>query len=179
MKIKIVIGLGNSGEEYQKTYHNAGRLFVDYLNEAGFSIAAIKTDGFMNQSGEAVRKILKMKNLELEDAIIAHDDSDIYLGEYKLSRDRGSAGQKGVENIMEVFGTKDFMRLRIGIRPRSRVKSPTTILPLEYKREEGGGSRQKAGEFVLKNITAANMKILKEVFERAASVILNEMKDPK
>ena len=172
-EIKIIIGLGNPGKEYEKTYHNAGRIFVEYWNEHQKEIAsqslamtggetekggnrgveALATDGFMNQSGDSVRKILKERGLRIEDALIVHDDSDIYMGDYKISRDRGAAGHKGVEHIMAVFGTKDFTRLRIGIRPKQKT----------------GTERKKADEFVLKKITAANMKVLEKVFEEATS----------
>ena len=100
-----------------------------------------------------IRKILKEHGLKIEDALIVHDDSDIYMGDYKISRDRGAAGHKGVEHIMAVFGTKDFTRLRIGIRPKQKT----------------GTERKKADEFVLKKITAANMKVLEKVFEEATS----------
>lgn len=167
-KLKIIIGLGNKGEEYEKTYHNVGFLFVDYFNKylreiasqslAMTSVDAVKTDGFMNQSGDSVKKILKEKNLKIEEALIVHDDSDIYLGDYKISRDRGAAGHKGVEHIMAVFGTQDFARLRIGIRP------PSSLSKAKLR-------RAKAEEFVLKNITASNMKVLEKVFEEAAQTI--------
>ncbi len=170
MAIKIIIGLGNEGEKYAKTYHNAGWIFVDAWNEKNrdcfakprndedgavrcMDIPAVKTEGFMNQSGDAVSKILKDRGLKVEDALIVHDDSDIYIGEYKISRNRGAAGHKGVEHIMAVLGTKDFTRLRIGIRPKQKE----------------GAARKKADEFVLKNISVANIKILQRVFGEAVS----------
>jgi PTH1 family peptidyl-tRNA hydrolase len=187
-KIKLIIGLGNEGEKYQKTYHNAGWLFVGFWNkvfnqnnpppqssplltqEGGKFIEAVKTEGFMNQSGNSVKKILKEKGLKIEEALIAHDDSDIYLGEYKISRNRGAAGHKGVEHIMAVFGTKDFARLRIGIRPPEKSFQSSTLIPPLKKGE--GEPRMKADEFVLKNITPANMKKLEGVFEEAAKKLL-------
>ncbi len=208
-KIKIIIGLGNSGEEYQNTYHNVGRLFVEHWQkipppagtpfykgrinpsplrvlpftkggEKTRSIPAVATEGFMNQSGDSVKKILKEKGLKIEDALIVHDDSDIHIGEYKISRNRGAAGHKGVLHVMAVFGTQDFTRLRIGIRPKDKSLTASGPLPLE-KGEQSlkadvstEAHRAKADEFVLKNISAANMKKLEGVFGEAALQIENE-----
>ena len=91
--------------------------------------------------------------------MIVQDDSDIYLGNYKLSFGRGAAGHHGVENIQATLKTKNFWRLRIGIRP------PNEKL------------RQKSEKFVLKKITAADKKILEEVFRRAGYEITSNLEE--
>ena len=150
--MKLIIGLGNPDKRYFNTYHNVGHLFVDYLEEKGKEKGQrLKTNVYMNESGAFVKKALKKYNAKPNELLIVQDDSDIYLGNYKLSFGRGAAGHHGVENIQATLKTKNFWRLRIGIRP------PNEKL------------RQKSEKFVLKKITTADKKILEEVFKKAAS----------
>jgi len=149
--IKVIIGLGNPGDEYTDTYHNAGYLFIDYL-EANSSLPKqklIKSESFMNESGSYVAELIKRwKIAKPEETLVVHDDSDLLLGKYKFSFGSGSAGHKGVESIIKTLGTKDFWRLRIGIR-----------------RPEAG-IRQKAEKIVLKKISAKDNEILEETFAK-------------
>ncbi|MEK7114725.1 MAG: aminoacyl-tRNA hydrolase, partial [Patescibacteria group bacterium] len=117
VKPRLIIGLGNPGKEYEKTYHNAGFLFVDYLINSQLPITnykLLKTDVYMNQSGNFVKKTLKKYKIKPEEILIVHDDSDIELGKYKISFGRGSAGHNGVQSIIDALKTKNFWRLRIG-----------------------------------------------------------------
>ena len=159
--IKLIIGLGNPGKEYEKTYHNAGFLAIDFFvkNPATSNFKPVKTDVFMNQSGSFVAKIAKKHSIKPEEILIIHDDSDIKLGKYKISFSRGSAGHNGVKSIIKALKTKDFWRLRIGIRPKvSSIKNQEL--------------RKKAEDFVLKKISKKDLEILEKVFER----ISNEFK---
>ena len=155
--LKLVIGLGNPGKEYHDTYHNVGHLFVDSLEKisdlkfpadakalAGKQV--LKSNVFMNNSGLFVKKELKSRKLKPENLLIVHDDSDIEFGKVKLSVGRGSAGHKGVQNIIDQIKTKNFWRLRIGIRPIEKT-------------------RNKAGDFVLKKISPTNKKTLQNIFK--------------
>src|SRR3989344_5947031 len=171
MKVKLIIGLGNPGKEYVKTYHNAGFLFVNFIKEIDINIKALKTDTYINQSGQFVKKALKALKYKPEELLIAHDDSDIELGKYKISFGRSSAGHKGVESIIKELKTKNFWRLRIGIRETSlpvglsakalastKARRAKTGLPAEAR-------RAKAGEFVLKKFNKKNFEILNKTFE--------------
>ncbi len=145
--VKIIIGLGNPGKEYEKTYHNAGFLAIDFLNKhqvSGVRYKVLKSSVFMNESGKFVAKIIKKTGIKLTELMIIHDDSDIEIGKYKISFSRGSAGHNGVESIIKSLKTKNFWRLRIGIRPPK--------------------SKQKAEKFVLKKINKKNLEVLKKVF---------------
>ena len=143
-KFKLIIGLGNPDPKYENTFHNVGHLFVD------FSGKGVKSEVFMNKSGEFAKEQIKKNKVKPEQLLIVHDDSDIELGKYKLSFGRSSAGHRGVQNIIDQLKTQDFWRLRIGIRPpREKV-------------------RAKADELVLKKISPANKKKLEEVFETLA-----------
>lgn len=153
---KLIVGLGNPGEDYKNTYHNIGLLFLDRLvakNELKTyknfeyaktgDIVVIKPLTFMNESGEAIKSALKhFKKIKLNDILVIHDDSDIEFGKYKLSFSRGSAGHKGIESIIKTLGTKEFARLRVGVRKEAREK------------------REKAGEFVLKKVGKNDIKLV-------------------
>ncbi|MBI2035304.1 MAG: peptidyl-tRNA hydrolase, partial [Candidatus Liptonbacteria bacterium] len=129
--IKLIAGLGNPGPKYSNSYHNAGIIAIEamphgkwrHVKGKKFEAAKsanyifIKPLTFMNESGVAIRESLRYFKIKPENMGLVHDDSDIYLGKYKLSRGRGAAGHKGVQSVIESVGTKNFWRLRIGIRP--------------------------------------------------------------
>lgn len=149
VKPRLIIGLGNPDKEYEKTYHNVGFLAIDFLTKNSPRSKLIKSEVYMNESGSFVRKITKQNNTRPEELLIIHDDSDIKMGEYKLSFGRSSAGHRGVQSIIDSLKTKNFWRLRIGVRKNKK---------------------QKALEIVLKKISKTNMetfnKVFKEIFEK-------------
>ena len=157
---KLIIGLGNPDPEYAYTYHNVGYLFVDYLNEKEkqkYWIKkpfAIRSKSYMNNSGRFVVLELKKSGAKPEELLIVHDDSDLTLGNYKLQFGRGAAGHHGIESVQTALKTKDFWRLRIGIRSIADTRG--------FK---DGSTRKKAGEFVLKKINKADMALLEKTFE--------------
>jgi len=156
VKCKLIIGLGNPAEEYAKTYHNVGLLAVDYLAENAPIPKAIKSDVFMNQSGDFAKRALKKYKVKPEELLVIHDDNDIELGKYKISFARNSAGHRGVQSIIDSLGTKDFWRLRIGIRANPLLKKPN---------QRKSASRLKAGDLVLKKISKSDREVLYEVFK--------------
>lgn len=165
--IKLIIGLGNPGSQYENTYHNAGFIAIDYLaqklqaktisSSSRHHFVALKTDrfylakptSFMNQSGSATAEIIKFFKIPPAQTLIIHDDSDIELGLYKVSFGRGGAGHNGVSSIIKFLRTKNFWRLRLGIRPNP--KKPSFRV------------RLKAGDFVLNKIKPTHLKILYSV----------------
>ena len=148
--MRLIVGLGNPGEEYKKTRHNAGFLAVNEIaNNFHFptsnskfnaeisqatlnneKIFLVKPQTFMNNSGEAIRAIADYYKINTEDIIIIHDDLDIPLGEYKISKNKNSGGHKGVQSIIDYLRTKDFTRIRIGIMTENK-KIPTEKFVLE------------------------------------------------
>jgi len=169
---KLIFGLGNPGKEYEHTYHNAGALAVAsfagkegvvFVRPKGKHFAFAKAGGlifalpavFMNESGIAATEALRFFKLKPKDLCVVHDDSDIELGNYKVSFGRGSAGHHGVDSIAKTLGAAEFTRVRIGIRPNT----PPSPSPLKRER------RKKAGEFVLARISPAHKKELYRVFE--------------
>lgn len=147
-KIKLIIGLGNPDKKYSDTYHNIGHIAVEQLSEKlkAKSVKLLKTDVYMNLSGSFVAKALKKNRVKPENLLVIHDDSDITVGNFKICFNKGSAGHKGVQSIIDALNTKKFWRVRIGIRqPNEKV-------------------RQKAEKFVLKKISSKDKKIFEAVF---------------
>lgn len=129
--MKLMIGLGNPGNKYKNNRHNVGHMFVDFLRKQNFDLKAIKTDTFMNRSGDFVRKILKKESLGVEDLVIAHDDLDIPLGKFKINKGRGPELHNGLKSIESNLSTDDFWRIRIGVdnrKPDNRVDGESYVL---------------------------------------------------
>ena len=155
--MKLIIGLGNPGEEYKKTRHNAGFLAVNKIADnfqfpvSSFQskfnaeisqgiiddekIILAKPQTFMNNSGQTVKAIVDYYKIKPENIIVIQDDLDILLGEYKISKNKNSGGHKGVQSIIDYLGTKDFIRIRIGIMTENK-KTPTEKFVLEGFSEE-------------------------------------------
>lgn len=171
-KIKLIAGLGNPGEEFKNSYHNVGFLALDLLaknfsvkkfkksRQSPFayfkknSLILLKPLTFMNESGKAIAAAAKFFKIKPEEILIIHDDSDIYLGDFKLSFNRGSAGHRGIESIIKYLKGKNFWRLRIGIRSAEL-------------------QRKKAGEFVLSKMKKNEKKKIYSVLLKAVGEIEN------
>lgn len=134
--MKLVVGLGNPGSEYQNTRHNVGFMFVDRIakeNNLEFKLnkslkcflAEIKINGervflckpvtYMNLSGESVIKVMKFYKIDQEDILIVHDDLDLPVGKIRIRANGSSAGQKGMQNIINLLASQEVKRVRIGI----------------------------------------------------------------
>lgn len=137
----LVAGLGNPGKEYNGSRHNIGFMVVDELADRlgvkgwkkGFSglygeayyegekILLLKPQTYMNRSGESISQALGFYRLPTERLIVIHDDIDLPFGQIRLKRGGGSAGHRGVDSISSCLGSRDFIRLRVGIgRPGHR-----------------------------------------------------------
>lgn len=167
----LIIGLGNPGVEFENTYHNVGFLAVDAIlanNEEPrpwkthkklFSYARarnlvfVKPLTFMNESGIAVKEALKKFGVPPEKLVVIHDESDLAIGNLKFSIGKNAAGHNGVQSIMNHIGTKEFQRIRIGVRPVRET------------------ARKKAGAFVLSSITIKDRATLAKVFEEIAKSV--------
>lgn len=138
--MKLIVGLGNPGEKYEYTRHNAGFIIVNgfvneklsnsvvWLEESKFNAQVlkigeclfVKPDTFMNKSGDAVSKILNYYHIPLNDLLVIHDDVDIKFCEFKYKKGSQAAGHHGIEDIISKCGSADFWRLRIGVgRPEN------------------------------------------------------------
>lgn len=139
--IRLIIGLGNPGPEYEATRHNAGFWLADHLAddlhasftlEKAFSawVAKARVDGeavllakpatFMNRSGQAAGALMRFYKFVPEQVLVLHDELDLMPGQVKLKQGGGHAGHNGLRDIQSVFSSPDFWRLRIGIgHPRN------------------------------------------------------------
>jgi PTH1 family peptidyl-tRNA hydrolase len=143
-----VIGLGNPGEEYAKTRHNAGRIVLELLakkndfsdwrddqkTKALYAAGKLGTkkfqfvlpNNFMNNSGGSVKPLVKAKK-DLEDLIVIYDDLDLPIGRVKISFDRSAGGHNGLGDIIKVLKSTAFLRIRIGVSPHTpggKLKKP-------------------------------------------------------
>lgn len=133
--MKMIVGLGNPGIEYEKTRHNVGFMVVERVAElqkgewerkGKFEVEVcnlgeiflIKPMTFMNDSGRAVQKVMHFYKCGLEDLVVIHDDLDIQLGDFKIQKDKGPKIHNGVNNIEQILGSKEFLRVRVGIDNR-------------------------------------------------------------
>jgi PTH1 family peptidyl-tRNA hydrolase len=145
--MKLIVGLGNPGKQYENTRHNAGFLAVDdFLREEkpewekkfnalfcrrslahDTDTAWLKPQTLMNESGKAVRQAAEFYKIDAsQDLLVIHDDIDLPLGAVKPADNSSSAGHKGVQNIIDLLGTQEFHRLRIGIESRQDKSIPQT-----------------------------------------------------
>jgi PTH1 family peptidyl-tRNA hydrolase len=179
--MKLIIGLGNPKREYRNTYHNLGFLALDFIkNKRGFSrwqlkknleakiskgrinrekIILAKPQTFMNRSGEAVSLLLKNLKLKTENLWVIHDDIDLSLGKIKISKNRGSAGHKGVQSIIDSLGSKNFYRIRIGIFDR----------PISEKNKE------LTQKYVLKKLNKKEKERLPKIIEEAVGLLFQSL----
>ena len=173
----IIVGLGNPGKRYKNTRHNIGFQVVDeFAKENDFpefrlskksnalvsekeNIVLVKPQTFMNESGKAVKALLK--NTTRTVLVVIHDDIDLPLGKIRISKNRGSAGHKGVESIIKEIGTKDFTRFRIGINPAFAKASAGKPKNVEkYVLQKFNKEEEKIIEQVIKEITTEIKKKL-------------------
>jgi len=168
--IRLIIGLGNPDPEYAPTYHNVGHQFILFLIRQQevcvpgvlkgiCAMKLLKTDAYMNESGACVTEALKKYGYTGEELLVVHDDSDIPIGEWKMSFSRNAGGHRGVQNIIDHMGTNAFWRLRFGIRPKAAFG---------VSAQGARGRWIKAETLVLKKIGAQDRKILDAVFAEAA-----------
>ncbi|MCK5508026.1 MAG: aminoacyl-tRNA hydrolase [Desulfobacterales bacterium] len=134
-KAFLVVGLGNPGDAYVKTRHNAGFMVLDNLADflsvpvekkkfnalfgrgliEGSEIILAKPMAFMNLSGIPAQKILNYFKIPFEDMLVIHDDIDLAFGRLQIKENGGHGGHKGLKSIIETVGSGNFIRLRIGI----------------------------------------------------------------
>jgi len=182
--MKIIVGLGNPGEQYKNARHNVGWLALDqYLGEVNWhenkkfqaliyesgEFLFVKPLTFMNNSGQTVQKILnyykllpksfgllKKKDADLDDVLmVIHDELDIPFGTYKIATDSGSAGHRGVQSIIDYLKTKKFTRLRLGLR-NDLLK--THIPPDKFVLQSFNTEEREALKKIIANLDLKNIR---------------------
>jgi len=170
-RLWMIAGLGNPGETYAITRHNAGFWVVDELADAndillnkrkfdavfgrgsieGVETVLVKPMAFMNRSGPPVRRIFDYFKISSGEMVVVHDDIDLALGRLKIKEKGGDGGHKGLRSIIETFGGGDFPRLRIGI---GRGAVETGVV-----------------DYVLGTFTPEEKKVLDRVLNRARDAV--------
>lgn len=146
--MKLVVGLGNPGKEYENTRHNAGfcvmdalakecvaslvskkfKALIDIVMIHNEKVLLMKPQTFMNLSGEAVLQAMNFYQIEPKDIIVVYDDMDLPVGKIRL-REKGSAGgQNGMKNIIKLLHTQEFPRIRIGIGKNEHIPTVDYVL---------------------------------------------------
>lgn len=153
--MKLIVGLGNPGKRYEKTRHNVGFMVLDALRKQlvtegisewslskkfnaevagttvhGEKIILAKPMTFMNESGQSVGLLSRFYKITQKDLIVVHDEKDIPLGQLKVQANRGDAGHNGIKSIVQHIGTKDFLRIRVGIHSEKATKKDTASFVL-------------------------------------------------
>ena len=133
--MKLIVGLGNPGKEYENTRHNIGFIFIDNFakslnvnidkkkfdglyNEVNINnekVILLKPQTYMNLSGESIIKFVNFYKINIEDILIINDDLDLDFGRIRLRMNGSSGGHNGLKNIILHLGTTDFKRLKVGI----------------------------------------------------------------
>lgn len=162
----IIVGLGNPGEEYENTRHNAGRILLEAIRKAnnfdewkndkklsalvskgeieGEKVLLLEPETFMNKSGNSLKTLIT-NSKKARSLIVIHDDLDMPLGTAKLVFNRGSGGHRGVESIIRAIKTEEFIRVKIGISPSTssgKIRKPkgeeavTKLILGKFKKEE-------------------------------------------
>ena len=157
MTMKLIIGLGNSGKDYENTRHNAGFLVADELkvkirnskpetlNKSKISI--FKSQNFMNESGDLIKRLVDHYKINLNDLYVIHDDLDIPLGSHKIQFGRGPKDHNGLKSVDEALGTDQYWHIRVGVDNRPLDNKPLGI------------------EYVLQNFTEEERKTLDKVIK--------------
>ncbi|MCK5021810.1 MAG: aminoacyl-tRNA hydrolase [Candidatus Pacebacteria bacterium] len=178
----LIVGLGNPGEEYEKTRHNLGRILLDYyVKKNNFpdwdlsskktnlfsegkigkkSVKLLKPEKFMNNSGKSILGAVLKHKVKSENLVIVYDDLDLALGEIKISFNRGAGGHKGIESIIKSLETKKFIRVRVGITPTT----PTGKL----KKPKG---EKKILDFLMSDFSKKDMEIIKKTKTKIVKIL--------
>ena len=171
-QIKLIVGLGNPGEKYAKTRHNAGYWWVDAIadakravwkketkfsgwttrvEEGGSEFILVKPSTYMNESGRSVSAVMRFFKIEPGSMLVVHDELDIPPGAVKLKKGGGAGGHNGLTDIIESLGTREFWRLRIGIGHP--------------------GDKDLVADYVLNKARRAEQDAIDPVFERSLDLL--------
>ncbi len=182
--MKLIVGLGNPGIEYQCTWHNLGFLTIDRIaNGLGIEVrnrqcraltaratiggepaVLAKPETYMNLSGVAVRELVAEHQVDvMRDLIVIYDELDLPLGAIRIRQRGSSAGHNGMESVLGALGTDEFLRIRLGIAPDRKVMDGMKYVLTPFRKAQGKvvdellDTAVQAVEVILKEGPAAAM----------------------
>ncbi|MTT32987.1 aminoacyl-tRNA hydrolase [Terrilactibacillus sp. BCM23-1] len=181
--MKVIVGLGNIGSEFDHTRHNIGFEVIDYLANQyhlplsktkfnamygkgiieGEECLLVKPLTYMNRSGEAVAPILKFFKVSVDDLIVVYDDLDLPIGKIRLRQKGSAGGHNGIKSIISHLQTQDFKRIKIGIgRPDGREKVVNYVLQRFSKEQmiEMSPAIERAAEAIVKGLNLPFVKVM-------------------
>jgi len=149
--VYLLCGLGNKGAAYKYTRHNIGYLVIDRFADRlgipltqkisrcivgeGQEVLLAKPQTFMNLSGGPITSLVKKKNIKAGDLIVVHDDLDMEFGRLKIRLNGGDGGHKGIRSVIELLGSKEFYRVKVGIG-RDPVMPPEEYVLSRFRKDE-------------------------------------------
>lgn len=177
MKIKLVVGLGNPGKEYNNTRHNIGFSVIDeiakklevykYKERDGAlyfdtfidmaRVIFLKPQKYINLSGDVIIKFKNYLNIDINDILIISDDLDLPVGTIKLKEKGSSGGHNGLKNIEKNLGTKEYKRIKIGISNNKNIDTK---------------------DYVLSKISKEDKKVLDKVVDNVSNIVLESFHTP-
>ncbi len=176
--MKLIVGLGNPGIEYQFTPHNLGFLTIDRIANdlgievrnrrsraltaratiAGEAVVLAKPETYMNLSGLSVRELAEEHRVDVtRDLIVIYDELDLPLGTIRIRQRGSSAGHNGMESILGALGTDEFLRIRLGIAPERKVEDGVKYVLTPFRK-----AQEKVVDQILETAAQAVEVILKE-----------------
>lgn len=183
--MKLIVGLGNPGKEYQNTRHNIGFSLLDcyveykkldkvwtkkfdglYMNTNinNHKVILLKPQTYMNLSGNSVKKVADYFNVATEDILIISDDLDLTLGNYKLKMKGSCGGHNGLRDIENKLGTTEYKRLKIGISNNKELDTKDYVL----------GKLSKSDQQVLDNLYKELCLVIDDYFEMDFTELMNK-----
>lgn len=190
--MKLIVGLGNPGEKYEKTRHNIGFMVLERFlknyqpvektqweihdkfkadlveitwqpkHGSAEKVILAKPMTFMNNSGQAVQLVASYYKIPATDVWIVHDDIDLPLGKMKIRIGGGSGGHRGIESIMKMLGADNFVRFRLGIGKPFKGKDP---------RNKGRRAMEKVDDYVLSPFVPGETHQRKELVKKTTKAL--------
>lgn len=176
--MKMIVGLGNPGKQYERTRHNSGFMAIDKVAEKlnlnidkkefaaltakNNQVILVKPQTYMNNSGEAVSQIMKYYHVDINDLLIIYDDLDLKYGQLRLRLKGSSGGHNGIKSIINYIHSENFKRIRIGIEKNPLIETADYVLGKVEKDKQQlfDDSIEKASQAAIEFITDEFEKIM-------------------
>lgn len=183
--MKLIVGLGNPGKQYEQTRHNIGFEVIDKLSDRlnipldqskfkglygmghvnGEKVFLLKPLTYMNLSGESIRAIMDYYDIDLDDLVVIYDDLDLPVGKIRLRQKGSAGGHNGIKSTIAHIGTQTFNRIRIGVdRPKNGMKVSDYVL----------GKFQKEEQEVMEDVIVTCAKACEEWFQHPFLKVMND-----